>query len=188
VLLADIEAVVIGAVRALIAAGELPAAAIGLSAAGTWRPATPAPGGSPPDADTAASTDAAASTDMAAGSSAGAGLAALGHRAGYATSLPFELARLAGQEPAAVAARLGRAIAETGWIASAQATGAGYLTITVTDDTLASLAIRVSEAGPACARSDTLRGTTSPMPPWPDLSTPGLTWRALRPRGRRPRR
>jgi arginyl-tRNA synthetase len=89
----------------------------------------------------------------------------------YATSLPFELAQAAGSSPAAIASRLARALSEgADWISAAEPTGDGYLTIRVTSDTLAGLAVRIARAGPDCARSTALRGTTRPMPPLPDLA------------------
>ena len=44
-------------------------------------------------------------------------------------------------------------------------TGPGFLTVTVTHDTLAGLAVRIARAGPACARSDALRGRAVPAAP-----------------------
>jgi arginyl-tRNA synthetase len=61
------------------------------------------------------------------------------------------------------------------WIATAEVTGAGYLTVTVTPDALAALAVRIPRAGPACAASDALRGRIVPAPPPADpLTEP--TW------------
>ena len=48
------------------------------------------------------------------------------------------------------------------WIATAEITG--HLTVTVTHDALATLAVRIARAGPACAASDALRGRTVPAP------------------------
>ena len=79
----------------------------------------------------------------------------------YASSLPFRLAR-AGQDPRGVAAALAGRLAAEPWIAAAEVTGPGFLTVTVTHDTLAGLAVRIARAGPACARSDALRGRTVP--------------------------
>ena len=90
--------------------------------------------------------------------------------ASYATSLPFELARLAGTGPEAIAARLAEALRGADLISAAEPTGGGYLTITVTPQALAGLAIRIAQAGPDCARSTALRGATLPMPPLPDLA------------------
>ncbi|HEX5293334.1 MAG TPA: hypothetical protein VFX25_31055, partial [Streptosporangiaceae bacterium] len=157
---ADLGAELATAIGELVAAGHLPASALTLSAAGTWRPA--------PDAgsDTPAAGAAAASSPRRAGAEA----------ARYATSLPFELAALAGQEPLVVAARLGRAVERAGWITSAQPTGSGYLTIGVTAAALAAVAVRTSQAGAACVRSEALRSVSRPVPPMPDLAA-ALSWR-----------
>jgi len=87
----------------------------------------------------------------------------------YASSLPFRLARH-GQDPREVAANLAARLGGEPWIEAAEATGAGYLTVTVTHDALAGLAVRVARAGPGCAASDALRGRTLPSPPPPDLA------------------
>jgi len=80
----------------------------------------------------------------------------------YTSSLPFRL----GPGPRhALAARL----AGEPWIATAGITSPGYLTVTVTHDSLATLAVRIVRAGPACAASDALRGRAVPAPPPPDL-------------------
>ena len=50
------------------------------------------------------------------------------------------------------------------WIATAEVTGPGFVTVTVTHATLARLAIRIAHAGPACAESDALAGRTVPAP------------------------
>ena len=92
-----------------------------------------------------------------------------GDPAGYATSLPFELASRSGGEPAEIAAALATAIWPTEWVLAAEPTGRGYLTITVTGRTLASVAARICAAGPACAHSAELSGTTVTISPWPDL-------------------
>jgi arginyl-tRNA synthetase len=81
----------------------------------------------------------------------------------YTSSLPFRLEPRARE---ALAARL----ATEPWIAAAGITGPGYLTVTVTHDALAGLAVRVARAGPACAASDALRGRTVPGPPDADLT------------------
>jgi arginyl-tRNA synthetase len=44
-------------------------------------------------------------------------------------------------------------------------TGPGYLTVTVTPQTLANLPRRIADAGLACAASEALRGVTVPAPP-----------------------
>ncbi len=134
-------------------------------------------------ADLGAELAAAIAREVAAGrlpaSAAGATAAGTWRPApgGYATSLPFELARRAGEEPALIAARLGQAILAAPWIASARPTGAGYLTIGVRAAALEAVAVRISSAGPSCARSDALRGTSVLAPPLPDLAA-GPSWRA----------
>jgi arginyl-tRNA synthetase len=75
----------------------------------------------------------------------------------YASSLPF---RLPPEQAAALPARLAR----EPWIADASLTGPGYLTVTVTPDALAGVAVRIVRAGPACAVSDALHGRTAPGP------------------------
>ena len=82
----------------------------------------------------------------------------------YASSLPFRLARR-GQDPRELAAALAAELAREPWIAAAEVTGPGFLTVTVTHDALAGLAVRIARAGPACAESDALRGRTVPARP-----------------------
>jgi arginyl-tRNA synthetase len=82
----------------------------------------------------------------------------------YASSLPFRLAR-PGQDPRDVAAALASRLEGEPWVAAAEATGPGFLTVTVTHDALVGLAVRIARAGPACARSDALRGRTMPAAP-----------------------
>ena len=95
----------------------------------------------------------------------------------YASSLPFRLAQ-PGQDPRKAAAALAARLAGEPWIAAAEVTGAGFLTVTVTHDTLAGLAVRIARAGPACAHSHALRGRAVPAvpptgPPGPLAATPG---------------
>ena len=94
----------------------------------------------------------------------------------YASSLPFRLAR-SGRDPREVAAALAAELAREPWIAAAEVTGRGFLTVTVTHDALAGLAVRIARAGPACAESDALRGRTvpapTPEPPGPPVGAPG---------------
>jgi arginyl-tRNA synthetase len=104
------------------------AAALGVRASGTWRPA---PGGAP---------------------------------GSYATSLPFLLASEASAQPPEIAADLAGRLRGEPWIEAARVTGGGYLTVTVTGRALAGLAVRVAEAGVACAASDALRGTPVSAP------------------------
>jgi arginyl-tRNA synthetase len=90
----------------------------------------------------------------------------------YATSLPFRLSR---ENPGQAAADLAARLREPPWIAAAEVTGPGFVTVTVTHATLARLAIRIAHAGPACAQSDALAGRTvavprpgsAPAPGWP---------------------
>ena len=81
----------------------------------------------------------------------------------YASSLPFRLGRR-GQDPRDLAAALAARLAREPWVAAAQVTGPGFLTVTVTHDALAGLAVRIVRAGPACAESDALRGRIVPIP------------------------
>jgi arginyl-tRNA synthetase len=91
----------------------------------------------------------------------------------YASSLPFRLARR-GQDPRDLAAALAARLAREPWVAAAQVTGPGFLTVTVTHDALAGLAVRIARAGPACAESDALRGRTVAVPT-PEPSTMPMT-------------
>jgi arginyl-tRNA synthetase len=77
----------------------------------------------------------------------------------YATSLPFVLAEATGLAAVPVAARLADRLRCVSWIAAASVTGTGYLTVAVTADTLAALAVRVTQAGDRCASSEALAGT-----------------------------
>ena len=81
----------------------------------------------------------------------------------YASSLPFRAAG-PGQDPRALAAALAARLSAEPWIADAAVTGPGYLTVTVTHDALAGLAVRIARAGQACAESDALRTRTVPPP------------------------
>jgi arginyl-tRNA synthetase len=94
----------------------------------------------------------------------------------YASSLPFRLAR---DDPRPAAAALAARLAAEPWIAAAEVTGPGYLSITVTQDALAGLAVRIARAGPACAASDALQGRTAPGPAGTDL-TAALDWPSAR--------
>jgi arginyl-tRNA synthetase len=107
------------------------AAALGVSASGTWRPAPPGVGGAPGT---------------------------------YATSLAFRLGEATGRAPGEVAAGLAAALEPVAWISAASVARGGYLTVTVTPDALARLAVRVPAAGAACADSDALRGTSLAAP------------------------
>ncbi len=87
----------------------------------------------------------------------------------YATAVAFELARITGEDPAGLAAALARKLSPVPWISSAEGSGGGYLTITVTVQALARSAARMVAAGSACANSIILRGTATSVRPWPDL-------------------
>ena len=78
----------------------------------------------------------------------------------YASSLPFRL----GPDPRAAATALAGTLRDEAWVAAAEVTGPGFLTVTVTHATLARLAIRIAHAGPACAESDALAGRAVPAP------------------------
>ncbi len=79
----------------------------------------------------------------------------------YTAGLPL---RITGQHAATIAEAIAAPLRATPWIATATPAPQGYLIITVTDDALERLAVRVAQAGPACVRSDALRGTTVPAP------------------------
>ena len=89
----------------------------------------------------------------------------------YSSSLPFPLAARTGRDARDVAALLAAGLGDRDWISDASVTGAGYLTVTVTGDALAGLAVRVALAGPACARGDALRGASLRAPRDADLVT-----------------
>jgi arginyl-tRNA synthetase len=93
----------------------------------------------------------------------------------FATSLPFEVARMAGQPPQRLAAALAVDLARVPWIEAAIPAGSGYLTLTVTASALAEVARRIVAAGTDCARSTALGGICAPAPTWPDLAA-ARTW------------
>jgi arginyl-tRNA synthetase len=117
------------------------------STAGTWRPAPPGTSGGP---------------------------------GSYATTIAFLLAqhpaKLPGHapDPQARASELAARLRARPEISQATATS-GYLTVTVTADTLAALAVRITEAGPACACGSALRGVTLAAPRGVDLAA-ARTW------------
>ena len=157
----DLSAALAAAATKAAAAGDLPGdgvpADIPALAAGTWRPVPSGAGGGP---------------------------------GRYATTLPFVLARRLAADPARVATVLAAALVPmpgengTGEVSPGQVglsevtvTGGGYLSLTVTPDTLARLAVRITQAGPGCARSLALRGVRVTAPrdarlagarDWPD--------------------
>lgn len=91
----------------------------------------------------------------------------------YATSLPFRIARSAGGQPQQVAAGLAARLRAAEWVTSASVTGSGYLTVTVSPESLAALAVRVPAAGAACAASSALRGSCFPAPACDDPASAG---------------
>ena len=84
----------------------------------------------------------------------------------YLNVLPLRLA----SRPAEAAATMAAILRAVAWIEDARAAGNGYLTITVTPEALTEVAVRVTEAGPACARSDALAGTRAAAPPGTPLT------------------
>jgi arginyl-tRNA synthetase len=60
---------------------------------------------------------------------------------------------------------LAATLAAEPWIARAEVTGPGYLTVTVTPAAIAALPGRIAAAGPDAVTSDALRGVTVPAPP-----------------------
>ena len=92
-----------------------------------------------------------------------------GRPGAYSTSVPQELAALAGRPAADVAASLAERLRVPEWIEAVVAAG-GYLTIIVTPQALAASAGRMAAAGSACASSAILSGTAAVTPPWPHLA------------------
>jgi len=86
----------------------------------------------------------------------------------YTTALPFRL----GPDPATAATAMAGKLRGEPWIANAEVTGPGFVTVTVTHATLAGLAVRIARAGPACAASDALADRTVPAPPGTPLALP----------------
>jgi arginyl-tRNA synthetase len=87
----------------------------------------------------------------------------------YTAGFPL---RIIGQHAPAIAEAIAAPLRATPWIATVTSAPRGYLIITVTDEALQRLAVRVAEAGPACVRSDALRGTPVPPPPGPSPLPP----------------
>jgi arginyl-tRNA synthetase len=85
----------------------------------------------------------------------------------YATTLPFVLAHRLAADPARVAGVLAvalRPILAEAEISEVSVTGGGYLSLKLTPDTLARLAVRISLAGPGCARSQAMDGVRVSAP------------------------
>ena len=104
----------------------------------------------------------------------------------YVTTIAFWLARghaggPGAPGPAAVAAGLATRLSGLDWVEAAAVTGGGYLAATVTADALAGLAVRITEAGPGCARSSALAGTSLAAPVAMDLAS-APTWDEARQR------
>jgi arginyl-tRNA synthetase len=104
----------------------------------------------------------------------------------YVTTIAFWLARgHAGgpgtDGPAAVAAALAARLSGLDWVEAAAVTGGGYLAATVTAGALARLAVRITEAGPGCARGTALAGTSLAAPVATDLAS-APTWDEARQR------
>ena len=90
-----------------------------------------------------------------------------GRPGSYATPLPFVLAHRLAADPARVAAVLAaalRSIRAGAEISDISVTGGGYLSLRITPDTLARLAVRISQAGPGCARSQAMDGVRVSAP------------------------
>ena len=104
----------------------------------------------------------------------------------YVTTIAFWLARgHAGgpgtDSPAAVGAALAARLSGLDWVEAAAVTGGGYLAATVTAGALARLAVRITEAGPGCARGTALAGTSLAAPVATDLAS-APTWDEARQR------
>jgi arginyl-tRNA synthetase len=85
----------------------------------------------------------------------------------YATTLPFVLAHRLAADPARVAAVLAaalRPLLAEAEVSDISVTGGGYLSLTLTPDTLARLAVRIPLAGPGCARSPAMDGVRVSAP------------------------
>jgi arginyl-tRNA synthetase len=74
-------------------------------------------------------------------------------------------------DPQDLATRLAASLRARREISQATVTGGGYLTITVTAETLSTLAVRIAEAGPSCARGGALRGVALEALRGVDLAT-----------------
>jgi arginyl-tRNA synthetase len=103
------------------------------------------------------------------------GLRPTGTPGQYASSVAFTL----GDAPRAIAARLARHVRDEPWIATAEVTGPGFLTITVTPEALAILPERIIAAGPGCATSTALHGQTFDQAPGTDPLA-AQTWEEAR--------
>ena len=109
------------------------------------------------------------------GAAAEPGLRPTGIPGQYAASVALTL----GANPRATAATLAATLARERWIARAEVTGPGYLTVTVTPEALAAVADTVTAEGPGCVTSDALAGDTVPAAP-PDDPLAAPTWEKAR--------
>ncbi|MFI5063141.1 MAG: DALR anticodon-binding domain-containing protein [Streptosporangiales bacterium] len=82
----------------------------------------------------------------------------------YATSVPFQLAGPLRQDPARIAGVLAGRLPSAGLVREATPTGHGYLSLMVSREALARLAVRISQAGSGCAQSEALRGRSLTAP------------------------
>jgi arginyl-tRNA synthetase len=145
VITGELSAAVAAAAEAAQAAGELagPPITSGAVLAGSWRPVPTAAGGGP---------------------------------GSYASTIPFLLASRSAGDPGHIAAVLAARLPGDGaaaGICRATVTGRGYLSLTVSPEALGRLAVRVSQAGPGCARSDALRRITVTAPAGTPLAAAG---------------
>ena len=99
----------------------------------------------------------------------------------YATTIAFLLARQGSTGAPAIAAALAGRLRGLEWVRAVAVTGGGYLTVTVTADMLARLAVRITQAGPGCARSDALAAAVLTAPATVDLAST-RTWEEARQR------
>ena len=84
------------------------------------------------------------------------------------TGVPGQYASSVALDRPRAAEALAATLAAEPWIAVAEVTGPGYLTVTATPEALAALPERIAMAGPALAASDALRDVTVPAPPTAD--------------------
>jgi arginyl-tRNA synthetase len=87
----------------------------------------------------------------------------------YASSVAFA----AGENPLEAAAGIARLLGQAPGVASAEVTGPGFITVTVTPEALAAVADGIITAGPGCVASDALAGVTVHGPPPGDPLAPG---------------
>jgi arginyl-tRNA synthetase len=103
------------------------------------------------------------------------GLRPTGTPGQYAASVALTL----GPNPRETAETLAGTLAQEHWIRTAEVTGTGFLTFTVTPEALAAVAASIIAAGPACVTSNALTGVTVPAaPPGDPLTAP--TWEEAR--------